>query len=372
MAQGTYDITTLLAARNTSMAELGEQAVVRALAADVAAHNAMVFGYVNDAGQRVPGMFSALCEVTADRARVWGGNSSSDMVRVGQYGRTNSQEPLAGQTVGFPMDYFEHAEHVTRRWLETADAPDIALRQLDAERSHKRRIEKEIQRAIFKNTNYTYVDENVDNVDLYVKRFLNADGVNIPDGVAGQSFVGSSHTHYNAAAVSGSASTADVLSLVDNVREHGHSAGLTLFVNYSETAQFENLGVTGGYVPLDLVIVPQNGTLTAIDMGGSIAYSDKIIGKFKNIPVMAVSWMPAGYLFCSAINDARKPLALRQRSGAALQGLRMPYMVETSILRAEYYTTEFGVAVWERSNGACLYFANNVWANYTGADDASD
>ena len=351
---GTYDISSLLAARSTTAKQIGVEAVTAALRADLAAHNAIVREIVED-----------LCEVSVDALRVWGGGNVADMFEVDEYGTAPGQKHLPGYNVGFPLSLFQFTVNFTRKFLESAPVSEIAQAQIDAEIAHKRMIEKKIRLAIFNDGNYNFRDINVDNVSLPVKRLLNADGEEIPNGEAGQTFTAATHTHYLS---TGTAALADFTGLLDHVVEHGHGNGMKLFINKSNQSAYETLWSTSFHALQPSYIINANYAATAgipntpLDVTKS---DNRMIGYLEAAEVWVKSWMPANYAFAFASKDPRKPLVLRQRKAETLQGLRLAAEFDQYPLLAKYYEAELGIGVWERSNGAVLYTGNDTWADVT-------
>lgn len=355
---GAYDISSLLAARNQTMKEIGEEAVSRALQADLDAHNMLVLDMVRD-----------LCEFSTDAVRVWGGNSKSNMFEVDEYGAAPSQKNIPGYNVGFPMRLFQHPVNFTKKFLLTAPVSEIAQAQVNAEIAHKRQIELEVQKAVFKSSNFTFTDRLVDNVSLSVKRFLNKDSQPIPNGAAGQAFTASTHTHYQS---TGTAAWADFNNLISNVAEHGHSAGIKLCINRANKDAYVALWNTTNtrYTPVMPAQLINPMMVSSAGVGvpsiplelGTI--DNKLVGLLNDgTEVWIKSWIPENYAFVYASRDVRKPLVYRQRNVTSLQGLRLAAEFDEHPLLTRFYEAEFGVGVWERSNGAVLYTGNDTWAD---------
>jgi len=347
---GTYDISTLLAATAQSAKQFGVDTIAAVLRADLEAHNAIV-----------DSMIAELCEVTTDALRVYGASSVGTMADVDEYGRAASQVVPAGATVGFPLRLKQYAVGWTAKFLETATPSDLAKRQLDAEVAHKKAITLEMQRAIFRITNYTFNDYLVDNVDLAVKRFVNADSMVIPNGPNGEEFAGASHDHYYAESAE---DVDDYLLLISTVVEHGHGGSVKLCINKASEAAVR--GYTGfvAYADPRLVYPSLDGSNLLPGSRLDISRIDnRAIGLLGAAEVWVKSWIPANYVFCYDAADRRKPLAFRQRSQNTLQGLRLAAEIDTHPLQAQYFEAEFGIGVWTRTNGSVLYIASDTWAD---------
>ena len=344
---GTYDISSLLKARFQSVAAFGMDTVERILRADIAAHNMIVSEMVGD-----------MCELTTDRQRIYGTSASGDMTEVDEYGLGPTSRPVTGATVGFPMRAFQYNLGWTSKWMQTKTPADMATMVLAAEKAHLRMLQREIKKAVYLSANYMYTDHLVDNVALAVKRFVNADSANIPDGPNGENFDGASHTHYDA----NSSLTADYLkALINDVIEHGHGNKVLVAINRTDEATVR--GLTGFVAYID----PRLIYGTASDHAGQkldiSRLDNRAIGVFAGAEIWVKSWALANYAFAWDSGDPQKPLAFRQRNVTALQGLRIAAQNDDYPLYAQQMEAECGVGVWTRTNGAVLYFASGSYVD---------
>jgi len=345
---GTYDIATLLATRNQSAADFGLDTIERVLAADVAAHNAIVQEMVSD-----------MCEVTTDRQRIYGTSADGDMQEVDEYGRAPTQRALPGDTVGFPLRLFQFNLGWTAKFLQSATPADLAIQVQSAEKAHLRGIQLQLKRAIFSNANYTFVDHLVDNVSLAVKRFVNADSAKIPDGPNGETFDGATHDHYQAEA---SLTAAFLTDIINNVIEHGHGNSVKVALNKADETAAR--GLSGFVAYPDPRIIYRNSDTPGQTL--DIARLDnRAIGIFAGAEVWVKSWAIDNYPFVWDSGDPNKPLAFRQRAQQNLQGLRIAAENADYPLYAKFMEAEFGIAVWTRTNGAVLKTDNATWADPT-------
>ncbi len=345
---GTYDISTLLATRFQSAADFGLDTIERVLAADVAAHNAIVQEMVSD-----------MCEVTTERQRIYGTSADGEMQEVDEYGRAPTQRALPGDTVGFPMRLFQFNLGWTAKFLQTATPADLAIQTQAAEKAHLRGIQLQLKRAIFRNTNYTFVDHLVDNVSLAVKRFVNADSAKIPDGPNGETFDGATHDHYQAEA---SLTAAFLTDIINNVIEHGHGGAVRVAFNKADETAVRALT---GFVAYPDPRVIYRATDTPGQTLDIARLDNRAIGIFGGAEIWIKSWAIDNYPFAWDSADPNKPLAFRQRAQANLQGLRIAAENADYPLYAKFMEAEFGIAVWTRTNGAVLKTDNATWADPT-------
>ena len=344
---GTFDLATLLATRYSSAASFGLDNIAQILAADLAAHNAIVTD-----------MISELCEVGTDRHRIYGTGTSGEMVKVDEYGRAPTQKALPGSTVGFPLEKWQFALGWTADYMQKATPADLAIRQQGAEQAHLRAIQKAIKLALYDDTNYTFVDYMSDNVSLTVKRLVNADSAGIPNGPNGETFDGATHQHYVAATP---LAASDVTTLIANVLEHGHGSQIRLAIAQADEAAFRLLSGFTPYVD-QRTVAPQYRLDTALD---TTRTNNRAIGVFGAAEVWVKPWAQTSYIFCWDAGATEKPVYFRQESVGALQGLRIAAQLETHPLYAQYMEAYFGVGVWARTNGAILYTGAGAWADAT-------
>ena len=347
MPTGTHDLSTLLAARDQSAASFGLNNIIPILERELAAHNAIVRQLVND-----------LAEFTTDRQRKYGVSIAGEMFEVDDYGRAPTQVAKPGATVGFPLKAYQTAIGWTRKWFETKSAADLAIAVQTAERAHLRALSREIKKAFMLSANYTWNDMLVDGVDLAVKRLVNADSAAIPEGPNGEVFDGATHTHYIGEA---SLTAAFLTALINDVVEHGHGGRVMVAISKTDEAAVRALAGFVAYTDPRLILQTTEAPANRLDI---TRLDNRAIGIFGAAEVWVKSWMPANYIF---VWDAasEKPLVIRQREGESMQGLRIVGENDAFPLHARYMEAEFGVAVWNRTNGAVLYFANATYADPT-------
>lgn len=352
MTTGAHDISTLLATRFQSVAQYGVDKIQVVLAADIAAHNAIMLDMVGD-----------LCEITTDRQRKYGTSVTGEMVEVDEYGRAPTQVAKPGATVGFPLRMFQFPIGWTEKWMQTHTPADLAIAVQNAQKAHMRAVQRDIKRALFLSANYTFNDFLVDKVDLAVKRLVNADSASIPDGPNGETFDGASHTHYNTSAALDHGA---LKALIDDVIEHGHGSNVKVAIaRANETTLRALTGASGSfeaYTDPRMIYRASDTPGQTLDIS---RLDNRAIGIYEGAEVWVKPWAIANYAACWDAGSVDKPLAFRQRDNEELQGLRVAATLNTFPLVAQYMEAEFGVGVWTRTNGAVLYFANTTWADPT-------
>lgn len=353
MAYGTLSVSDLLEATGQSIADFGEDKAFAAIAEGLAAHNRLTAD-----------MVTTLCAVTGERLTRFGSTGAMDMVDLDEFGAPDTQKVTAGANVGTPLRKVGIAIQWTRTYMQTHTPAELAG-QFDAARdADVRRIQRDIARALFRPTNnLTYIDALVDNAVLPIRALLNADSQGIPYGPNGETFDGTTHTHYLGTA---SLVAANVSALIETVVEHGVGGGMKLFINRAQEAAIR--AMTGNFTAyIDARINPAT---TSTYAGGALNMTDlynRAIGVFDSAEVWIKPWVPAGYMFATDTSSPMKPLRLRTRSGSmeGLGALSIAADHEHYPLRAQTMEREFGIAAWTRWNGAALMTTNATYANPT-------
>ena len=342
---GTLTIDDLLAVTNQSAFDYGLDAIHDVLKADVDTHNAIV--------QEMVGEF---CEITTDRQRIYGASQDGEMVEVDEFGRAPTQGSTPNPQVAFPLRRFSYSIGWTELFFKLSTPADMAKAVQSAEKAHLRRLTSEIKRAIYLPTNYTFQDHLVDKVDLNVKALLNGDGMSIPDGPNGELFDGNTHTHYTAAAT---LVKEDIMAQIDTVIEHDHGSMLRLIINRGNEQAFRALDGFEAYhdprISLGTHTNQVNGRLdiTRVD--------NRAIGIFGAAEVWVKPWAVPGYSFVYDAEADDKSLVFRQRESTSLQGLQIAANLEAFPLVAEIMLAEFGIGVWNRTNGSVHQFTNATY-----------
>ena len=349
---GTYDIATLQAVRIQTAAEYGLDTIQRVLQADLDAHNALVRE-----------MVSEMAEVTTERQRVYGTSVGGEMLEVDEYGLAPTQKAAPGATVGFPLRLFQYNIGWTAKYLQVATPADLAAQTLAAETAHLRAITRDMKRAIYISGNYTFRDHLIDNVELAVKRFVNADGAGIPDGPNGETFDGGTHTHYDA---NNGWDATELTNAINSVIEHGHGGNVKVAINKDDETAVRGLT---GFVPY---IDPRLATSTIASTTGVPAQTldisrldNRAIGIFAGAEIWVKSWALDNYPFIWDAADPNKPLAFRQRGQEALQGLRIAFENADYPLYARDMEAEFGIGVWTRTNELVHYTGGSSYTDPT-------
>lgn len=346
MAQktGTFDIQSLIATTDVTAVEFGVDTIAQVLAEDNANHNALVQEALSD-----------IVAVTTDRQRKQGTSIGGDMLEADEFSRVPTQRESAGQLVGFPLRKYAYAIGWTRDWEKLRSPADFAIAQQAAQGANLRRIQYELKKALFTPTNYSYVDTFVDEATLAVKALINADSSSIQNGPNGETFDGTSHTHYNA---NSTLTAAAVQATIDDVVEHGFGGQVRVYISRTNEAAFRLL--TGFIEAIDPRLTLNANANESVRRLDYTRLDNRMIGYFGGAEVWVKPWMVANYLFAMDVASPAKPLCMRVPPAEA--GLHVVAEIDAHPLRAQYMEHSFGFGAWARTNGAVLYFANGSYS----------
>ena len=188
---------------------------------------------------------------------------------------------------------------------------------------------------------------------------LNADSATIPNGPFGETFDGSSHSHYNGVS---SLSVAGVQATILDVLEHTADANLVIIIAQANYAAFAALAnFIPAALPTTVYASDTSRGITTLDLSQN---NNRLVGYFDGYPVWVKPWAVASYTLVLDLNGER-PLKKRERPNAAQQGLQMNSQSEIEPLRVDFFEAEFGFGAWRRDGAAILYSGNSTYANPT-------
>lgn len=337
---GILSMQDMLRNRFQTPVQLGLDTIARSLQADLAIHNRILQDLV-----------STFAVTTADRRRRYGVSSALQFLTADEFTRAHTQKVITGSEVEFPLDGFQAAIGWTAMFFQNKTVADMAATQVAAKVGHINAIKRRLQLAIFGATNYSFFDYRLDDIQLDVKRFVNADGAPIPMGPNGEQFNAATHTHY---LWTNGLTNAGAHALVDTVFEHHNSSGLKVYINIGDASAWQALADFKPYT--DTRIIPADTTDRAAGRLDPFNPGDRAIGIFGPAEVWVKPWGVLNYSVCLATDTDLKPLAMRTRDGGAPRLIT----VATNVLfplQADYMESEFGFGVWTRTNGAVYYHA---------------
>jgi hypothetical protein len=293
------------------------------------------------------------------------------MVEVDEYGLADVQKvSVAGYDIGFPLKAYQYAVGWTRRYLERATVGEVAANLVAAQAADIRNIKREILRALFRATNYTFIDRLTDGTSLPVKALQNADGAGIPMDQWGNTFNSATHTHLVGRA-GGSLAASDISALVDNVTEHAESGELVIYIPLGLQTTVE--GFTSNFKTLQAPLIdPGPGSTADVVLNGQkdnpYDVNDKLIGIWDGfVRVYVKPWMPANYIlaYMRGGNMGGSALEYRRPTLAVAANFRLVWEDEHYPLRARTMEREFGIGVWNRLGAAILYTGGTSYVQPT-------
>jgi hypothetical protein len=357
VAYGTLSLADLQrTALNSVVASVGLDITFQALGRTLEEHNAQMVE-----------MLGTFVERTTDRLRRYGGVNTMAMEPADEFGVPRAQKVTAGANVGFPLGAYVGGLQWTEMWFRKHTIAELAA-QVDAMLTADRtRVMNEVRRAIYTSTNATSVpDDLVDGVLLDVKRLANADGDPLPAGPNGESFNGSTHTHYIARA-STLAST-DLDALITTVKEHQSGGEILVYINQSNEAAVR--AFTGFVAYLDARLVPATTTVNApgrsLDL---INFNSRAIGLYNGAEVWVKPWILANYPIVWS-TAAEKPVCYRYDpdygDGLFLLNPSTMQPYPGNVLAYPYNVQIrrriFGCGVWNRVAAAVGYWGDTTYA----------
>lgn len=345
---GTMSIADLRAARFQSVAAFGSNTISEVFQADLEVHRAIVAD-----------LLGPLVDFTSDRQRIYGTSDRGAMVETDEYGRAPTQKVTGGVTVAFPLRNYAFPVGWTRKYLKNAKVGELLDQYTGAKKAHALQVARQIKRAMYLSANYTWRDMHVDNVDLAVKRFLNADSAAIPDGPNGEQYDGTTHTHYDAIA---SITAASLTAAIRDVVEHGNGGTVHVCINIADEATIRAL--TGFTAYIDPRLSLNANAREATKRLDITRLDNRAIGIFDSAEVWLKPWAIQNYALTFDSTSPNKPLVIRTRDGKA-PTLEITAEIDTFPLQAQYMESEFGVAVWNRTNGGVLYFGGGSYTDPT-------
>lgn len=343
---GTYDVSALFAATTQSVADFGAENIALTLAAD----NGNFTAQVNNALDEVS-------ESTTERQIAVGTSIGGDMMEQGEYGQGPTQRDQPGYLVGVPLRRFQFPIGWTTQWRKNAMAADFAVKNAAAQGADLRRIRYQLQKAIFTPTNYTFKDRLVDNINLSVKAFINADSTGIPNGPNGETFDGTTHTHYDGSAT---LTVAALTALIQDVIEHRNGAKIRVVFNVVDAG---TVGALTGFVPNQMPYLSQFATSASVAANPRLDISrtdNRQIGWFGAAEIWTKPWGVANYAVAYDVDAPQKPLARRVEKNDL--GFHIAGEIESEPLHANFAEHFYGLSAWNRFALAVLRFNNGTYA----------
>jgi len=351
MAWGTLQISdslaTLLNAEGRTVNEFGIAETWALVQKDLSYHNDLV----NQ--QLIP----SFCYRTDATEMVYGGQADMTVEEIDEYGRPDTQKNQFATTLGFKLSSYGRSVGWTWDLFQEIGAAEFAEQYVALRDADIKGIKYNIMQRFFDPTNnLTYQDVKIDNKQLRLRAFINADGEQVMTGPQSQTFDPTTHTHFMGTASFGAA---DVTALITNVLEHGRKGKLKLYINLAQDATIRTFTGPNQFSALVDSRIRQPLTASFANTGylDLDTPEDRMIGIFGAAEVWVKPWVPAGYIACVDEGAGKmKPLVYRTRKNGALSdfGPRGKVRSEAFPLYAETMARDYGISVWQRHMVAVL------------------
>lgn len=327
--------------------DFGEDAAYEAVSRTLEAHNRMV-----------DDMLAGFVETTEEPILGWGVQvDDTPLDELDEFGTPNAYKFVGGTNVGFPLKSYGTTLQWTRKYFLNTKAKDFAQQVNNLMIKDTKTIQREYKKALFGPTNYTFVDRLVSenrNLTISVKRLLNADSASVPNGPNGETFDGSTHTHYTGSAT---LTNAALKAHLENVVEH-YTEGEAI-ININRAQETTVRGLSDFYAYPDSRTQVSISTTTGRGVLDTIKLYNRAIGVFNGAEVWVKPWMIANYVH-AWMRGAPAPIKMRRRKGSN-GNLTLVSEVDAHPLRAKSYEREFGMGMHERSNGAVMYIGGGSY-----------
>lgn len=308
-------------------------------------------------------MFDHLLQgVTEDRLRRFGDVDTLTMERVEMEYGAPSVKAAAMQPYEMGLPIFKLG--VNQQW--TKDAVSLMTvnqfnKQLVAVLTADiRALRTELGKALFRNTSYDFRDRySGDGRILPVRALANADSLPLPVGPLGETFDGSSHSHYGTSA---SISDAAVKALVKNVMEHTTTGVPVIEINAANEAEMRALtGFTAAQDPRLILGVNITHIQDKLDLWNP---NDRFIGIIESgAEIWVRPYIPANYLLCYVRGgELEKPLTQRRHMLHSTELMVKESLTLHPSLEAREITRVTGFGVTNRISAAILQKTGGSYA----------
>lgn len=295
-------------------------------------------------------------------------SDDTGMQELDEFGVPDVDKTSGGGTLGLPLRFYGKAKQWTRLFVLNTPVSQLTAELDEMASQDMRNLKKRIIQTLVTSTNSaSYYDRRASRLTYDVKALLNADGMSIPLGPNGETFDGSTHTHY---LFSAALTDASLAALIDTVVEHGVDGGVTVYINRAQESTVRGLTGNGGFFAyMDTRI--QLNDQTSFATGGLDVTNpaDRAIGLYYGAEIWVKPFVPANYQIAFDNGaGANKPLGIRTRSGslagsADSGGFGLLFENDEYPLRARAMGREFGVGVLNRHKAAVNY--SNSGSAYT-------
>ena len=343
---GTLDIDSLLQnqAAFQTVQTFGVEEFAASVQRELAAHD-----------MNVRDMLAEIASPAPDR--LWPGavGSTKEMFEADEGSQVPTQKISGGYNMGAPLKKRQISVGWDREFFRRTTVGQMAAELRACEEAHVLMLYRDVRRALFHSSNYTFKERYQDPlIDIPVKRLANADSLPIENGPNGETFNAATHSHYLGSAT---LTAAAVQSTINTVLEHRVTGGLRIVIAQADRTAFEALVGFKAYPDprIQYVATDQNRQTINLERMNNLA-----IGTFGAAEVWVKPWGIANYVL---VYDAAgpRPLAYRQREGDL--ALNLAGQFEAFPLHTDFLEAHYGFGVRYRTAAAILYFANATYAD---------
>lgn len=288
-----------------------------------------------------------------ERARLAGVDEGQEL---GPDGRPLETHVGGTYDVGYPIKRIGWALGWNRETFAHMTVADLD-REVSAKLGgNARRHTKEVLRALFNDTNATFVDELAGSIT--VRRLANGDGtVFDADGTTDDHYLVSGYANTALSATNNPFAT-----LQDEIAEHfDQDVTIVAFVNSAQRSEILSDLTTFTDAPIE-GITPANTTATAIDPGLNVPGTFLGVDAASGVYVYVWDRIPASYVYAQAV-DVGGPLKRRVPAPAMLQGFTQIDEERHFPFYKRQWIELFGYGVSNRLGAAVMFL--DAGASYT-------
>ena len=280
-----------------------------------------------------------------ENVRVWQRNM--EFVTASE-GYLEDWQKLRAMEVSVPLDEFELGFAFTKKAIQESNAQELRETQGEALAADQRLLAKRFfYRTMTPGGVAPFVGRSIGFWDGNMAAAL----MRAPPSWKGNTNFTTGHQHYDPSGVANIA-LSDFSAIKREIREHGYSGSLFLFMNLQEVEACENLA---GWT----TAMTSNKIVETVAEKGF-----EVVKQFQGLTLIQDDWIPAGYLM--AIESRVKPITMREPVNARARGLKLwegPY--SNYPLMEAYYSHRFDMAVVHRGAGAVRQITAGAWLTPT-------
>lgn len=250
-------------------------------------------------------------------------------------GYLETWQKIRATEILLPLEDFELGFAFTKKGIQDATAGELKETHAEALRADQRLMAKRFFKTCL-SPGSGAASRSLGSVGWWDANMAVA-ALAAPPSWKGNAFT-QAHDHFD---VSGAAALAlsDFNALKKDIREHGYTGPLMLFMHTDQVEECENLaGWTTAMTPVSIIE-------TVATMGFDA------VKQFQGFTIVIDDWMPSGYLL--GVESKIRPLTMRNPLNKSAKGLKLwegPYSAYP--LQEAYYGHRFDMAVCHRGAGA--------------------